>query len=76
MLYTMHLKRMGLVSGIADYCVLKDNGEAMFIEFKRNKKCKLSVSQKDFMELCKELNVKFLMTSDVEQAIDFIKENI
>lgn len=76
MLYTIHLKKMGLVSGVADYCVLKNGGEAMFIEFKRNEKCRLSANQKVFMNLCKDLNIKFLITWDVDQAIDFIKENI
>ena len=75
-LYTMHLKKIGLVSGVADYCIVKKGGNAMFIEFKRNNKCKLSPSQTEFMKLCEDLDIKFLMTWDIERALDFIKENL
>lgn len=71
--YGRKLKRMGVIPGIADYCVLFEGGVA-FIEFKRNKKCKLSEHQLIFRERCKLLKIPYLMTCSIEDAMDFIKQ--
>jgi galactokinase/mevalonate kinase-like predicted kinase len=73
--YAMQLKRMGVTAGIADYCIIK-NGSVMFIEFKRNKDAKVQQSQKNFMDLCKKFDIKCLITYNIEEAIQFIKDNI
>lgn len=75
MAYTMHLKSIGLVGGVSDYCILKEGG-SMFIEFKRNKKCTLTFKQKAFKQICEDLKIPFLVTHTVDDAIEFIKNNL
>lgn len=70
--YTLMLKSMGLTSGVADYCILYEGGKVAFIEFKRNKKCKLTKSQEAFKNICEALNVPYFMTCDVQDAIKFL----
>ena len=41
------LKPMGVLSGVADFCFLKENGETVFLEIK-TKKGRLSDNQKKF----------------------------
>lgn len=70
--YTIELKRMGLTAGVADYCVLTLGGRVGFIEFKRNAKCKLTVSQENFSLTCITLGVPYIICWDVDTAIEFI----
>lgn len=71
--YGAKLRRMGVISGVADYCVLYDGGCVAFIEFKRDAKCKLSDNQSKFKEMCKILKIPYLLTHDCDEAIAFIK---
>lgn len=73
--YHIKLSRMGVVAGVADYCIVYPEGRVAFIEFKRDaKSCKkLSPPQENFREMCKESNTPYLLTCSVEEAIDFLK---
>jgi hypothetical protein len=71
--YGAKLKRMGVVSGVGDYCVVYEGGRVAFIEFKRNAKCKLSIAQEHFKNSCEDLKVPYLLTYRVDEAIDFLK---
>jgi len=73
-LYTMQLKKMGLIAGVADYCILIEGGKVAFMEFKRNAKCKLSEAQKQFQSLCESFEIPYAVVWDVDNAIDFIKQ--
>lgn len=70
--YTMALKAMGLVSGVADYCVLGEGSRVAFIEFKRNSKCKLSENQQAFKAECEYLGIPFVVHYTAEDAITFL----
>jgi hypothetical protein len=70
--YHVKLARMGVISGVADYCVIYEKGRVAFIEFKRNAKCKLSDSQKNFKADCEDLEIPYLLTYSVSEAIDFL----
>lgn len=68
--YRRHLVAMGLMAGVLDYMILYPGGIA-FIEFKRDAKCKLTKHQLKFIELLKSLNIKYLVTHCVDEAIRF-----
>lgn len=67
------LKKMGVVAGVPDYCILLKGGLVAFIEFKRDAKCKLSKSQLYFRDLCDTLEIPYLLTWNIDEAIGFIK---
>lgn len=73
--YYAKLKRMGVVSGVADYCIFNNKGQTAFIEFKRNAAAckKLNDQQQYFRETCENFQVPYLLTYSVEEAIDFLK---
>jgi hypothetical protein len=73
--YYAKLRRMGVISGVADYCAFTDKGKVAFIEFKRNKAAckKLNDAQQFFREACESSGVPYLLTCSVEEAIDFLK---
>lgn len=73
--HMVKLRRMGVISGIADYCIFNNKGKVAFIEFKRNAAAckKLSGAQQNFREVCEEYQVPYLLTYSVEEAIDFLK---
>jgi hypothetical protein len=71
--YGAKLKRMGVLAGVADYCIVHSEGKVAFIEFKRNAKCKLSPAQEHFKNSCEDLKVPYLLTYSADKAIDFLK---
>lgn len=73
--YYAKLRRMGVVSGVADYCIFNNKGQIAFIEFKRNAAAckKLNEQQEYFRETCEQFQVPYLLTCSVEEAIDFLK---
>jgi hypothetical protein len=73
--YYAKLHRMGVVSGVADYCIFNNKGKIAFIEFKRNAAAckKLNDQQQYFRETCEQFQVPYLLTYSVEEAIDFLK---
>jgi hypothetical protein len=71
--YRIHLKTMGLMAGVLDYMVLYTGGIA-FIEFKRDKTCKLTKHQQKFILMLKALNIQYLVTCCIEEAITFLKK--
>lgn len=70
--YTMELIRMGLRSGVADYCILIPGGRVAFLEFKRDSKCKLSEKQESFQKQCLWLEIPYGVSWDVDKAIEWI----
>lgn len=70
--YINSLKAQGMIKGAPDYVITWNKGCA-FIEFKKDKKAKQSESQIAFSEMCKELGIPYLLTYDVDEAIDFLK---
>lgn len=72
--YTLSLVKIGLKKGVADYCILLEGGKVAFIEFKRNNKCKLTDSQKEFKEICEILKIPYFLCFEVETGINIIKE--
>ncbi|GEM_PF-5911582 len=74
MLFNKHLKEMGMLKGAPDYIVLFRFGKVACIEFKRDKKSKLSESQKVFKDKCEELTIPYLMTYEITEAIGWIHE--
>jgi hypothetical protein len=73
--YRWHLKALGLMPGVFDYMILFASGCA-FIEFKRDNKCKLSPMQIKFSTLLDSLNIKWIVTSNIDIAITFLKKVI
>lgn len=71
--YRRHLRALGLMPGVFDYMILFASGCA-FIEFKRDTKCKLSPMQVKFSTLLDSLGINWIVTSDIETAITFIKK--
>lgn len=73
MLYTIELKRMGLVSGVPDYCILLPNGKVSFIEFKRNKSSKLTASQLAFKVRCETLSIPYFVCYTVDEGYNALQ---
>lgn len=71
--YTLELMRMGLIPGVADYLILYPGGKAAFIEFKRDGKSKQSDNQKKFEAKVTSIGFPYLLTWDVDEAIEWIK---
>lgn len=69
------LKRMGVVKGVADYCIIIGGGRTAYIEFKRNlAECrKLNEEQEYFKTWCIDHKIPYLLTCSVEEAINFLK---
>jgi hypothetical protein len=74
MLHNKHLKAMGMMKGAPDYLILFRFGKVAAIEFKRDKTCKLSDSQKEFKVKCEDLLIPYLMTYSKDEAIGWIHE--
>lgn len=75
-LVKINLKFMGVVAGIADYCILVKGGKwpCAFLEFKRDKNCKLSLAQQGFSTLCADFGIPFKKVYTVNDGIEYIKE--
>jgi hypothetical protein len=71
--YTLQLKRMGLLPGVADYCILLKGCRVAFLEFKRDKKSKQSINQRNFELECYDLSIPYLLTHDVDKALSWIQ---
>lgn len=71
--YIYHLLGLGMLPGAADYLILYEGGRVAAIEFKRDKTCRLSNSQKAFKETCDRLKIPYLCTYKITEAIDFLK---
>lgn len=74
--YTKKLLGMGMMPGIADYGVnIKDprGGRIAYLEFKRDKSCKQTQSQKEFQAHCEEFYIPYVVKYTVEDAIEWLK---
>lgn len=69
--YRYHLASLGVYKGVADYLILY-NGGWVAIEFKRSKRESQSIHQKAFEIRCNEMNIPYLLTFSIEEAIDFL----
>lgn len=67
--------KIGVVSGVADYIVLVEDGRFAAIEFKRNAQAikKFNQGQEDFKAMCNAFGAPYLKTCSVAEAIDFLK---
>lgn len=73
--YLKHLSSMGMLSGAPDYLIIYKNARIAAIEFKRNKAgTKLKGNQLAFKKRAESLDIPYLCTYDIGQAIDFITD--
>jgi len=72
--YNNHLCAMGMLPGVADYIILYHPGKTAAIEFKRDKTCKLQTNQQEFKSRCGDLEMPYLCTYSVDEALEFMKE--
>ncbi len=71
-LVTASLKSMGMIGGVADYCVLLPQGKVAFIEFKRNAKCKLTTSQQEFKAQCETLSIPYNIAYSADNGVELL----
>ncbi len=71
--YLQHLLGMGLVAGVADYCIMLEGGRVAFMEFKRTNKSTIRDSQKEFAAICAALSIPYVVVWSVEDAISWLK---
>jgi hypothetical protein len=69
--YGSMLKAMGMLAGAPDYLVLYTGGWAA-IEFKRDKSSPQQKTQKQFQHRCNELGHRYLLTYNIDEAIEFL----
>jgi len=62
------LKREGMMSGVADVCVLLDNGRTGWLEFK-TAKGRQSVAQQNFEARCLNLAHQYELCRDLDDVI-------
>ena len=67
------LKKSGVKAGVADLYLMD---YSTFIEFKRDKKCKQTPSQKQFEEICKSTGHKYILVYGLEDAFHKIERLI
>ncbi len=72
--YLIHQMNMGMLAGCADYLVIYDGGRVAAIEFKRDKKSKLTRNQENFRDRCLQLGLPYLCTYDIDEALAFVKD--
>lgn len=72
--YGKHLKELGLIAGIADYILLFPGGHFAAIEFKAGKASKVTNEQRQFEILCQNYQAPYLLTWDIDSAVEFIKK--
>lgn len=71
--WRIHQWQMGLLAGVSDYVIFYEGGRVACIEFKRSAKEKQSDKQKWFQDRCIKLKVPYLLTYEIDEAIEFIK---
>jgi galactokinase/mevalonate kinase-like predicted kinase len=69
--YTLELMRMGMMPGVADYFCATGNRFG-FLEFKRNKKCKLTPKQEEFKEMCAKLSIPYEVAYTIEDGVNWL----
>ena len=75
--YGKKLIRMGMLPGIADYGInIKDEkgGRIAYLEFKRDKSCKQTATQKEFQRHCEEFGIPYRVVHTIEDGVAFVKE--
>lgn len=66
---------MGMLPGVADYCVLVEGGKVAFIEFKHPDRIKqLSENQKWFKAQCRKLKIPYTVQCSIVDALLFIAD--
>ena len=69
----MILKKMGLLPGISDLCIVKEGGKFYGMEVK-TEKGKLSEGQKIFKAKCFELNIPYTVVRSVDDVMRVLRE--
>ena len=67
-----NLLAIGFKPGVSDY-ILMNGTKTVCIEFKRDKTCKLRPNQVIFKNRCESLGIPYMMTFDVDEALNFVK---
>lgn len=71
--YLIHQMNMGMFAGCADYLMLYEGGKIAALEFKRDKSSKLTKNQKHFQSRCLALDIPYVCTYDIDEALYFVK---
>jgi hypothetical protein len=66
------MKREGLLSGVADLCVMMSNGRTGWLECK-TMKGRQSMAQLEFEENCRRLSHNYELCRDLPDAIDALR---
>jgi len=64
--------RTGLMSGVADLCVMLPGGKALFVEVKNGKVGKQSPTQLDFEKVCYKLGFEYRVWRSLDDAIKWL----
>lgn len=62
----------GMLAGAPDYIIMYEGGKVAAIEFKRDKRSKLTIDQEHFKSNCSELELPYLCTYNVDEALSFM----
>jgi hypothetical protein len=65
----LKLKRMGVRPGVPDFFIPKFK---LFIEFKRNKRQKLTTEQKEVKEKLQEYNYKYIILYNFKDSVEIL----
>lgn len=72
--YTIKLLRMGMLPGVADYHVWYGKGRSCYIEFKRDSKCKQTLSQVKFEQEARKFGFEYHLVWDVDIAMELLNK--
>lgn len=72
-IYGKHMKEMGVLAGVFDYCLFFPGGRIAFIEMKSSKIAPVRPSQRKFAMKLDEYGIPNLITWDTTEAIEFIR---
>lgn len=62
------LKRMGVLAGVADWCLVLPDGSAAYLELK-SKDGVLSLGQKEFKARCELIGVPYVVSRNLDHAL-------
>lgn len=68
-----HLKKMGMVSGVADLCICRPTGLVAFLEVKKEGGY-LSASQREFRDWCGSYAVPFAVVRSIDDVRETLRE--
>jgi hypothetical protein len=69
-----HLKRMGMLPGVADLAIVLPGGRACFLELKREKGGSLGPDQRAFRDLCEMNGAPFAMARSPDEVTAVLRK--